>query len=929
MKRILNKSLVLFVLLGTLLSSGCATQAMKGTPFFTGEYSVRKGPAEDRVNVWPLLYYRDPALSVLWPIGQKTEDHFAIRPLYSVYGLDEDKKVHNVLWPIGEFNMKTGKHHIFPVYWSNTNDYFNVFPLYWHGGDPYGSKGGHDVLFPLWMIDRHKSSYDMSFLWPIINFNKDGKSSGWRVWPIVGCDKNAYRTEGYYAWPLGWFWNYTNGNSVGSALFPAYYYDKRNNGRSFYSILYCSDKSDNGNGFQMLFPLYFSKHKGDRETFATLLGGYSRKGDESSWMAFPILSGGKKGSSVSDTWIFGPLAHVGRDGDDYSSHLFPLYYKSKDGNDSSMLSIPWCSSRKKDTSWQMVPLIYFNMESKNGDIMLTPLYAAGSTSKDNGKWHAIVPLYYKRSSDKGYMMQTVLGGWYSDTGGRKWLLYPALSGGRRTEDGGEFWVIAPLIHGEWDKDSTSHHVLPLYYWNGKNNTFISPLLAGFENDDGRRTTIIPPALSWYSAGDRKSDLWFVGPLAHWSWGEDAGKKHVMPLFYSDSRKGTMISLPYSKWQQSSGRTTRMVPPLLSWATVGDKRGDFWFVGALAHWSWGEEAGSRHIFPLYYGNPDQEECLTPLWAKWKDGKTTYKAIPFLLSGYSDDGKNKEISGILNLFHQKWGEGDNKGHLIPLYFYEGSQRVITPVAGWNTNGKDKRFYPLTPLVGFRYGAHTGGWLFPLLSHKKDVKTGSYDGNFLWGSYWKDGEKGGSSFFPVYKYKNQGSYDDIPDVLTVQKASTTYGKSFVSLPYIWYRNQVFLRPDYTNSKDRKNPEYIKKHVIKHGAFPLWSSKTENIPARNSMEKNISLLCFLYDYRHESGQLTENDVVKDHDYVRSRVLWRLWHSEKLNGDLSVDVFPSITYDKKKDGFKRVSFLWKLFRYEREADGNHKLHLFFIPLMK
>ena len=53
-----------------LFGSGCATRAMKGTPFFTGEYEGRLGPPEDRVNLWPLLYYRDPALSFLWPIGE-------------------------------------------------------------------------------------------------------------------------------------------------------------------------------------------------------------------------------------------------------------------------------------------------------------------------------------------------------------------------------------------------------------------------------------------------------------------------------------------------------------------------------------------------------------------------------------------------------------------------------------------------------------------------------------------------------------------------------------------------------------------------------------------------------------------------------------------------------------------------------------------
>ena len=39
-----------------LWMSGCATTAMKGTPFYSGEWEERSGPVEDRVNVWPFFY---------------------------------------------------------------------------------------------------------------------------------------------------------------------------------------------------------------------------------------------------------------------------------------------------------------------------------------------------------------------------------------------------------------------------------------------------------------------------------------------------------------------------------------------------------------------------------------------------------------------------------------------------------------------------------------------------------------------------------------------------------------------------------------------------------------------------------------------------------------------------------------------------------
>ena len=62
---------------------------------------------------------------------------------------------------------------------------------------------------------------------------------------------------------------------------------------------------------------------------------------------------------------------------------------------------------------------------------------------------------------------------------------------------------------------------------------------------------------------------------------------------------------------------------------------------------------------------------------------------------------------------------------------------------------------------------------------------------------------------------------------------------------------------------------------------------------------------------------------------MWRLWHYERLNGNVSVDVFPSFTYDRKTDGLKKVSFLWRGFRYERAPDGSRKIDILFVPVKR
>ena len=60
---------------------------------------------------------------------------------------------------------------------------------------------------------------------------------------------------------------------------------------------------------------------------------------------------------------------------------------------------------------------------------------------------------------------------------------------------------------------------------------------------------------------------------------------------------------------------------------------------------------------------------------------------------------------------------------------------------------------------------------------------------------------------------------------------------------------------------------------------------------------------------------------------LWLLWRCEDRDGDVSLDIFPGITYDTKKDGYMKMSFLWRFFRYENVPDGKTSVDLFFLPV--
>jgi hypothetical protein len=127
---------VFCLLASALLFAGCASQDLKGTPYYTDDAGFDNGSSEDRVPLWPIVYYKSPALSVFWPFVEKTDEYFAFRPFVSAYGLSGDKQAYSFLWPIAEFNGNSNDNRIFPVFWGT--DYFAAFSFYWHSGHPTG-----------------------------------------------------------------------------------------------------------------------------------------------------------------------------------------------------------------------------------------------------------------------------------------------------------------------------------------------------------------------------------------------------------------------------------------------------------------------------------------------------------------------------------------------------------------------------------------------------------------------------------------------------------------------------------------------------------------------------------------------------------------------------------------------------------------------
>ncbi len=119
-----------------LLAAGCHQEMLKATPFGLTEHSAAHGPPEGRVNLWPLLYHHAPATSVLWPLIERTDTTWAVRPLVAFYDGNLD-----VAWPL--IHIATGDKTCYgpPIlFWSPT--YFFLFPVF----SRWKSAGGQGFL---------------------------------------------------------------------------------------------------------------------------------------------------------------------------------------------------------------------------------------------------------------------------------------------------------------------------------------------------------------------------------------------------------------------------------------------------------------------------------------------------------------------------------------------------------------------------------------------------------------------------------------------------------------------------------------------------------------------------------------------------------------------------------------------------------------
>lgn len=360
-----------------------------------------------------------------------------------------------------------------------------------------------------------------------------------------------------------------------------------------------------------------------------------------------------------------------------------------------------------------------------------------------------------------------------------------------------------------------------------------------------------------------------------------------------------------------------------------------------------KTGERHTgypWPLLFSwqNKQKHGLFTPLYAFEASDKPEVKdgwdAIPLLLSWRSRQGRDRDLTAGLGLYHRSQSGDDRSGWLLPLCAYDTrDQLLLTPLFGWDKPDErdpDGCWYPFTPLLGFRSGAHRGGWLFPFYSHTRDATNDTYKTSLMVLGYaahgrkaWKEGSSDyrTAGFFPLFSH-------------SVYASSTTHPKTHVSLESVnRCDRQLLLRWSRATTTASRSPgpaeaagDYLMT-TTERGLFPLWSAESRAKTLLNgsplSRTDESALLLALCDTKRNVVEATDKTPALD--YVRRRVLWRVWHYERRNGDVSVDLFPFITRDSRADGFRKTSFLWRFYRYERAPDGKVARDLLFVPIWR
>ncbi|MBR6022284.1 MAG: hypothetical protein IK066_07690 [Kiritimatiellae bacterium] len=447
-----------------------------------------------------------------------------------------------------------------------------------------------------------------------------------------------------------------------------------------------------------------------------------------------------------------------------------------------------------------------------------------------------------------------------------------------------------------------------------------------------------------SEGERAVDRVNVWPLAYWN--RPVGSV-LWPILTFSEDHFALFPL-YSQFRQD-GEGGKWDEFNVLWPLAQfDTKGKDYRVFPVY---WGKDRkgkGYQAVFPLYW-NGDGYNALLPLWFVGDDFVWTP------LVGWSDTGWN----ALLVVGGEKFVRKDSlrkESWVFPAY---------SLAREWNVAGdgtKSPRWTEFWMLAGLWDWEWEGGtnvfWrVFPLAGRERDADFAE-----RWG--WLDGERLPEGLRPIEPGRRAELRAQAEELRAEKKSvwaetgqkRLRMGTNWVEVAELpgyewsrkddrWWLLELAGREAWVNGhwvdgegarvcwdSDAEAERYVVEGEREWGNILVAKGRTERkatfdaasgAKTGDETRSNGHVLGLLYRWSGQKG------VEGEEDWARRRVLWKLWDWERRGKNVSLDVFPGVTWDSREDGYRKASWLWRLFRWERGADGRLAVDVLFVPVWR
>lgn len=907
---------------------------------------------EQNVGLFPLLNF-GPKLDWIGPAWWRS---------------DESGVTDVGLLPIAWADLDSGNGFVLPAYWSGGD--FGLFPLFhvgdsfdaigpfWRSVEPDGDATTRYGMFPLvWgESGRQRSSLLAAPLW--YQLDEPGHSLCAALLPPIWWEDEG-AVERHFVLPFYACLADTDGSlTVVPPLFAAREADgesewwtllangwsaPESTGLNVYPLWWSSTEGEQSS--RMLLPLFYERERGDERLLLTPLGGYGW--DASGTTAFTNVLGPlfhhSRGPGVDTTALLWPLferetrrdPHDDAAGATTETRAFPLFgvESTPTGHDAWFLA---GLGRDVDEGAIDATRLWPLWSSVDGggspDLLfdLTLAKRTSGTGSDGSGWsHRLFPLVSAKGDARAEELSLALGLGRVEVNeaGHAWRLWPLASASTAASADG--WLDDWTLFRHETRPVDAGDVAEAGTGGQTTDTRLFPLFDLATTPNGH-DLFAACGLLRHRSNDRSSAfrLW---PL----WSQCEGTLPDDPLFEltlaghrEDGDRWSNYLFPFA-WTRGDADSTIVAAALGLARVKATDEGHAWRLWPVASASTDAAAdGWLDDWTLArYEQRDSSEAWR-LWPLWSD-------VDFTSAG----GESPDLLYELTLAGRRNAGSDWSNHLFPLWRASGDNEElrVTALAGLARVATTDagHAWRLFPIASASTDAAADGWLdeFTLARFERREPL-ARDGATAW-RVWplasktaSEAPRGTLDLFTLVGFDRDSAESSLhvgtPLVFDLDRRRDGSGWEARVLSLLHFGREEHAAAATT-------PGIVERRYA--GFLFDWFKAEERVVANlegATHEESHFRLPLLHEYENQ-GERTEWDAlcyavhsVDTPDESRFSVLGYAYRSVRTGDSTQRDIFPFITCDDAPDR-KRVSFLWRLFEYERQGDqvGGH---LLFIP---